>query len=262
MSAETAADSSLVTFRRAGAVAIVTLNRPQARNALSEALRAELRAHLTAAEADPEIRVVLLKGEGKNFCSGADVKEMHLREPIPTAWTPNRVDVLIEAMSKPVIAAMHGTTLGGGMELALACTLRIVSEDFVGGFPEVKIGVFPAAGGTQRLPRMIGEARALDLMLTGRRFSAEEAVALGIASRMVPTDQLFAAALAMAEEIAAGSPLAIRVIIESVRRASDLGRTEGIDYERRLFGILCASQDMKEGVAAWKEKRTPHFTGR
>lgn len=251
----------LKVWRERG-VGHVRLNRPEARNALSEAIRQELRQAFRAAEADPDTRVVLLSGEGKNFCAGADIRELSRREPLEAAWTADRLDILIESSAKPVIAAMHGPTLGGGMELAMACTLRVVSEDFVGGLPEVKLGAFPASGGTQRLPRIVGEARALELMLTGRRFDAAEALAIGIACRVLPTDGFLAAATEFAEAMATGAPVAMRVIIEATRRASNLSRQEGLDYERRMFGLICGTDDMKEGVAAWKEKRQAAFSGR
>lgn len=258
---QVATPHALVKTWRERGVGHIRLNRPDARNALSEALRQELREAFHAAEADPEIRVVLLSGEGRNFCAGADIRELAQRDPLEAGWTANRLDIQVESMTKPVIAAMHGPTLGGGIELSLACTLRVVSEDFVGGLPEVKLGAFPASGGTQRLPRIVGEAHALDLMLTGRRFDAKEALALGIACRILPDEGFLAAATEYAEAMATGAPLAMRVIIEATRRASNLSRPEGLDYERRMFGLICGTADMKEGVAAWKEKRQARFAG-
>ena len=253
---------SLLKLRQERGLLQLSLNRPEARNALNDALRTELRQALIAAEADVNVRAVLLTGEGTNFCAGADIRELGERQPLSVAWTTNRIDAVIEAMSKPVIAAMHGPTFGGGMEVALACTLRVAADDFVGGLPEIRLGAFPALGGTQRLPRIIGEGRALDLMLTGRNIDAAEALSLGIVSRVYPKDEFLDRATQFAETIAAGAPVAMRVIIEATRRASDLSRQDGIDFERRLFGLVCGTEDMKEGMAAWKEKRRPNFKGR
>lgn len=249
-------------IERSGAVALISLNRPEAKNALNEALRAEIRHACQAAELDDGIRAIVFAGEGDSFCAGADIGELQARTMLKAAWAPDRVDVVLEDLSKPVVGALQGHVLGGGFELSLAFTLRIAADNFRGALPEIKLGVFPGLGGTQRLPRMVGEARALDIILTGRMIEAAEALQLGLVSAVVPLSELREQALRLARRLADGPPIATRIIIEAVRRASDLGRLEGLDYERRLLGIVCGTQDKQEGVTAWLEKRRPAFTGR
>ena len=192
----------------------------------------------------------------------ADIASCKARTLLQATWAPDRIDLAIEASSKPVIGALHGYAFGGGLELALAFTMRIAADNLKCGLPEIKLGVFPGLGGTQRLPRIVGEGRALDIILTGRTIEAQEALALGLVTRVVPASELRQAALELARRLGDGPPIATRVVIESVRRASDLGRGEGLDYERRLFGTVCATEDKQEGIAAWLEKRKPNFTGR
>ena len=247
---------------RRGAVLRLSLNRPEAKNALNRAMRSELRSALLQAEADPDVRVVLLTGEGDSFCAGADIRELGERTMLGSAWAPDRLDTVIEELSKPVVAAVHGYTLGGGFELILACTLRIAADDFKGGFPEIKLGIFPALGATQRLPRMVGESVALSLILTGRIIDAEEAGRLGLFTRVVPPGELLSGAWELAAMLARRPPVAMRAAVEAVRRSLDLSRRDGLDFERRLFGIVCGTADKNEGVAAWLEKREPQFSGR
>jgi enoyl-CoA hydratase/carnithine racemase len=246
---------------RHDAVALISLDRTRAKNALNEALRSDIRHACRAAEQDDGIRAILFTGEGDSFCAGADIVELKDRTMLRATWSPDRIDTIVEGLGKPVIGALHGHVLGGGFELALAFTIRIAADNFRGALPEIRLGVFPGLGGTQRLPRMIGEARALDLILTGRTIDAAEALALGLVSAVVPLAELRERALELARKLASGPPIATRVVIETVRRASDLGRSEGLDYERRLLGVVCGTQDKEEGVAAWLEKRRPVFKG-
>lgn len=255
-------ESESLRVRRDGAVMHLSLNRPDVRNALDTPVRQALAAALREAESDPQVRAVLVTGEGRHFCAGADIRELRERTLLQAGWAPERLDTLVEALSKPVVGALHGYVLGGGLELALAFTIRLASEDFRGGFPEVKLGIFPALGGTQRLPRLVGEGRAMELMLTGRIVDAREAKDIGLVSEVIPADALHARGMALAQELAAGPPVAMRAIMECVRRAGDLGRADGLDYERRLFGIVCGTQDKTEGVEAWLEKRPPRFAGK
>ncbi len=240
----------------------LSLNRPEARNALNTPVRQALQTAFQQAENDPDVRAVLVTGEGRHFCAGADIRELQARGMLDSGWAPQRLDTAVEALSKPVIGALHGYVLGGGLELSLAFTARLAADDFRGGFPEVKLGIFPALGGTQRLPRLVGEGRALELMLTGRFVDADEALRIGLVTEVVPAATLHERAMALAQELAAGPPVAMRAIVECVRRAGDLGRADGLDYERRLFGIVCGTQDKAEGVNAWLEKRPARFTGR
>ena len=247
---------------REGPVARISLNRPDAKNALNEAIRAQLRDAFTTAERDESVRAILVTGEGDAFCAGADIRELQARTVLGATWAPDRIDVVIEGATKPVIGALHGYTFGGGLELSLAFTVRIAADNLKCGLPEIKLGVFPGLGGTQRLPRIVGEGRALEIMLTGRTIDAQEALSLGLVTRVVPAAELQHEAMALAQRLAAGPPIATRIIIEAVRRASDLGRAEGLDYERRLFGVVCATEDKQEGIAAWLEKRKPVFGGK
>jgi enoyl-CoA hydratase/carnithine racemase len=244
------------------AVAVISLDRTSAKNALNEALRSEIRRASRAADEDEGIRAVVFTGEGDSFCAGADIVELKDRTMLSATWAPDRIDTVVEGLRKPVVGALHGHVLGGGFELALAFTMRVAADNFRGALPEIKLGVFPGLGGTQRLPRMIGEARALDLILTGRTIDAAEALAMGLVCAVVPLAQLRERALDLARKLASGPPIATRVVIETVRRAADLARSEGLDYERRLLGVVCGTQDKEEGVAAWLEKRKPVFKGR
>lgn len=262
MAKENSEVKDLVLINYINGVAHLSLNRPNARNALNSELRLALRDALVAAEQNDQVRAILLTGEGKNFCAGADIQELAERTMLSSSWAPGRLDVVVESLGKPVIGALQGYVLGGGMELSLTFAIRVVADNFHGGFPEVKLGVFPALGGTQRLPRLVGEGRAMELMLTGRIFDANEARELGIAMEIVPAEKLKERAFAIAEALANGPAIAIRSIIEGVRRSGDLSLRDGLDYERRLFGIVCGTKDKAEGVRAWVDKRQPNFTGK
>lgn len=235
-----------------GAILRLSFNRPAKRNALNRAVRSALEAELRRAAADDTVRVVLLTGEGRDFSAGADIRELAVRTADDAAWPVSQPGITVESLGKPVIAELHGYALGGGMELALACTMRVGSTDLKWGFPELKLGVFPASGGTQRLPRMIGEARALDLILTGRQADADEALRLGVITSCVPPERLRAASMALAEQLAALSPFALRVATEGVRKSFDLSRQDGLDFERRIFGLLWAGDHASAStVGSW-----------
>ncbi len=252
----------LVLVNCGDGVAHISLNRPDARNALNTEMREALKGALLDAERDEQVRAILLTGEGKHFCAGADIHQLGARTTLSSSWAPDRLDTVIESLSKPVVGALQGYVLGGGMELSLTFTIRLAADNFQGGFPEVKLGVFPALGGTQRLPRLIGEARALEFMLTGRLFDATEAFQLGLVTEVIAADQLTERGLQLAKELANGPPIAMRAIIECSRRASDLSLRDGLDYERRVFGIVCGTEDKAEGVSAWLDKRKPKFIGK
>lgn len=255
-----------VAIERKGAVAIVTLNRPDAINALNDALRAGLTRAFRDAEADPEIRVVLLRAAGdRGFCVGADIKEFRAPASLVAARRGDSARAYIDAIgrtTKPTIAAIHGFCLGGGFEIALACDVRIASDDAVFGLPELNLALIPGSGGTQRLPRLIGVGRALDLMLTGRRFAAAEALELGVVTRLAPSrDALFEQALALAEDIAGKSPTAVAYLKEAVLSGADLDLRDGLILERNLFTLLMSTEDRLQAAAAFREKRKPVFTG-
>ena len=241
-------------------VALVTLNRPQALNALNAQMMRDMTGALQALDADPAVGAVVVTGSAKAFAAGADIKEMQALtfEEIHAAdgfagW---------EAMTrirKPIIAAVAGYALGGGCELAMMCDLIIAADNAQFGQPEITLGIIPGIGGTQRLARAVGKAKAMDLCLTGRRMGAEEAERAGLVARIVSPDALVDEALAMARTIAAMPRAAVMMAKEAVNRAQELALSEGVRFERRAFHALFATHDQKEGMAAFVEKRKPQF---
>lgn len=249
---------------RAG-VAHITLQRPDQLNALSFGMRAELSAAFDACAADPAVRAVLLSGAGRAFCAGVDLRDGSFEEgPIESVEVRVRGDfrAKLAGLGKPSVAALHGYVLGGGLELALCCDLRVAAEDTEFGQPEINLGSIPAGGATQRLPRLIGTARALELLLTGDRIAAAEAYRLGLVNRVVPRETLMATATALAETLAAKAPLAVRYLREAVYRGLDLPLEDGLRLEAYLGGLLRTTADRAEGLAAFREKRPPRFEGR
>jgi len=246
-----------------GAVGLVTLNRPQALNALNSTVLKELLAAFAALQADEAIGAIVLTGSEKAFAAGADIKEMQ-----PLSF-PNVVtgDFLggwdqVAGIRKPVIAAVCGYALGGGCELAMLCDFIIASETAKFGQPEITLGIIPGMGGTQRLTRAVGKAKAMDLVLTGRMMDAAEAERSGLVARVVPADKLVEEALAAAAKIAGFSRASVLIAKESVGRAFEATLSEGLRYERRQFQSLFATEDQKEGMAAFVEKRKPVFRNR
>jgi enoyl-CoA hydratase/carnithine racemase len=247
-------------------IAWITLNRPEAMNALSQQLRAELPAAIRAAEADPEVRVLVLRGAGERaFCAGADIKEF-VEVPAPPLYrqarTPESWISAFDATRKPILASIHGHCLGGGLEIALACDMRIAAEDAQFGFPETGLGIITGVGGSQRLPRVVGHAIALDMMLTGERIDAARALAMGLITRLVPRAALAAETEALAARLAARPPMAMAFAKEAVRAAFDLPLRDGMRLEVDLSTHLLNTEDRLEAARAFREKRKPHFTGR
>lgn len=242
---------------------LVTFNRPQALNALNEALIAELNAALVDFETNPEIGCTVITGSEKAFAAGADVKEMAEKTYIE-AYLARFLDgwTRIADTRKPVIAAVSGFCLGGGLELAMMCDLIIASETARFALPEITLGIMPGAGGTQRLPRFIGKAKAMDLILTGRMMDAAEAERAGLVSRVVAPDKLLAEALAAADKIASYSQPIVMMAKETVNRAQETSLAEGARFERRLFLSMFATTDQKEGMDAFIAKRKPVFRNR
>jgi len=246
-----------------GSVGLVTLNRPNVLNALNEQLIAELAEALTVFDADAAIGAIVIAGGAKAFAAGADIKEMRDKTYIDNYLGRFLADWdRIAAQRKPLIAAVAGFALGGGCELAMICDIIIAAETAKFGQPEITIGIMPGAGGTQRLTRAVGKAKAMDLILTGRMMDAAEAERSGLVSRVVPDDRLLAEALEMAERIASFSRPIVLMAKESVSRAFETGLTEGVRFERRLFQAMFATEDQKEGMSAFIEKRKPGFRNR
>jgi enoyl-CoA hydratase len=247
------------------AIGYVRINRPEKLNALNRKVMEELLGCFQALQKDEEVRVVILTGSGeKAFVAGADISELALQTPVEgkeTSQFGQQVFNLIENLGKPVIAAINGFALGGGCELAMACTLRIAAETACLGQPEVKLGLIPGYAGSQRLPRLAGKCRALELILTGEPVTAPEAYRLGLVNQVVPAAELLAAAERLAQKIIGNAPLAIRFALEAVHHGMEMPAAEGQFLEATLFGLCCTTADMKEGTRAFLEKRPPKFTG-
>ncbi len=245
-------------------VALVRLNRPKALNALNSQLLRELAAALTAADADPAVRCIVLTGSDKAFAAGADIKEMSGKGFVDVfgedLFTPQTEAML--RVRKPIVAAVAGYALGGGCELAMMCDFIIAADTAKFGQPEINLGVVAGIGGTQRLTRFVGKSKAMDMHLTGRMMDAAEAERSGLVSRVVPADRLLDEAMAAAKGIAAKSMVAVRAVKESVNRSYETTLREGVLFERRLFNALFATEDQKEGMAAFLEKRPAAFRDR
>jgi enoyl-CoA hydratase/carnithine racemase len=247
-------------------IAYLTINRPDKLNALNRRVVEELDACLRAVRDDGEVLAAILTGAGeKSFVAGADINELATQSPIEGQETARRGQQmldLLENLGKPVIAAVNGFALGGGCELAMACTLRVASENSRLGQPEVKLGIVPGYAGTQRLPRLVGKGRALEIILTGEPVSAQEAYRIGLVNQVVPLKDLLPAAEALVRKIIANSPLAVKFSMEAVNHGMETTRAEGEFLEATLFGLCCASADMKEGTRAFLEKRPAQFKGK
>ena len=252
--------NGLVIVEHSGAVAHVILNRPDALNALSSKLAKALLETLATLDQDDDVRCVVLRGSGKGFAAGAAIQEMSelsvsaaMQSDYFSEWD------VIRRRKTPIIAAVHGFALGGGCELAMMCDIIIASSTSKFGQPEVKLGGMPGMGGTQRLTRLVGAAKAMDLVLTGRLISADEAEKIGLVSRVVDDEDLISTAEEVAQTIAAHSQPSIQFSREAVERAADMPLEEGLRFERRAFHSLFAGHDQQEGMAAFLEKRSPNF---
>ena len=246
-----------------GRVGLVTLNRPQAMNALNYTILVELMDALVAYDSDEAVGAMVITGSERTFAAGADIKEMV--EASPVDMLERSIIPLFDRMrtiKKPVIAAVSGWALGGGCELAMTCDMIVASETAKFGQPEVTIGVIPGAGGTQRLTHAVGKAIAMEMVVNNRTLSAREALQLGLVNRVVPAERCLEEALTLADEVAARAPLAVRFGKEAVNKAFELSLTEGVEAERRSFYTLFATQDQKEGMAAFIEKRKPGWKGK
>lgn len=243
-------------------IALIRLNRPKELNALNLELMGQLRDALKVLDADPEVRVIIITGNERAFAAGADIKQMAGKGAIDmlqidqfTTWDQ------IKKTKKPIIAAVSGFALGGGCELVMTCDMVIASETAQFGQPEIKIGVMPGAGGTQRLTKAVGKVKAMEMALTGRFINAEEALKYGLINKVVPVEVYLQEATKLAKEIAAHSPLAVKLVKESVLKSFDSTLSEGLEFERKNFYMLFASNDQKEGMNAFIEKRPADFKG-
>jgi enoyl-CoA hydratase/carnithine racemase len=254
-----------VLYETKGAIGYVTLNRPKVLNALNQRTWDELKAAFEDARDDADVRGVILTGAGdKAFIAGADINELAQVTAVQAERSSaHGQDVLnlIENLGKPVIAAVNGFALGGGCETAMACTIRIASENARFGQPEVKLGVIPGGGGTQRLPRLVGKGRALQLILSGEIISAQEAYRIGLVNEVVPAAQLITRAEAILSQIFSNAPLAVKYSLEAVNKGLETSQAEGLSLEASLFGLCAGSDDKKEGTSAFLEKRRAQFKG-
>jgi len=252
-------------LERDGPVATLTVNRPAVLNALNTPTTDELRRAVLDLKRDTSVRVVILTGAGeKAFIAGADINELAALKPTQGkehAQRGQHVFDLVENMGKPVIAAINGFCLGGGCELAMACTLRIAADTARIGQPEINLGIVPGYAGSQRLPRLVGKGVALDLLLTGRQVKADEALAIGLVNKVVPAAQLMAAARELAAELATKAPIAVQYIIEAVNRGLEMSFDKAQVHEATLFGLVASTADMREGTRAFLEKRKAQFKG-
>jgi enoyl-CoA hydratase len=255
-----------IHYDKKNAIAYITVDRPKVLNALNMATMGELREAFTAAKNDAEVRVVIFTGAGeKAFIAGADISELNKQNPVEAKEYTHRGQAvldLIENLGKPVIACINGFALGGGCEIAMACTMRLASENAKLGQPEVKLGLIPGYGGTQRLPRLVGKGLAMQLVLAGEQITAQEAHRMGLVNEVVPQAELIPRAEAIAQKIAANAPLAVQYAMEAVNKGMEMTLAEGLYLEAALFGLICATEDKNEGTKAFLEKRPAQFKGK
>jgi enoyl-CoA hydratase len=251
--------------KKEGGLGWITINRPDKLNALNAQTVRELGEAFASFKDDRDVKAVILTGSGeKAFIAGADIKELsHLDEAQGRDYVlaGQRVTKSIEHYPKPVIAAINGFALGGGTEFALACHVRIASENAKMGQPEVKLGLIPGFGGTQRLARLVGKGAAMEMIFTGRIIGAQEALSIGLVNKVVPAEELAATCEATAREMTANSPMALKYAIEAINQGLDVSLNKGLDLEADLFGKVCATDDSKEGTKAFLEKRKAEFKG-
>jgi enoyl-CoA hydratase len=251
---------------RDGHVATITINRPKVLNALNTPTMDELRRAALEVRHDPAVRALILTGAGERaFVAGADINELSVQSPTggrDHALRGQHVLDLIENLGKPVIAAINGFALGGGCELAMACTLRLAADTAMLGQPEIKLGIIPGYAGTQRLGRLVGKGRAMELVLRGHQINAQEALQIGLVNRVVPAASLMDETRTLANELAAAAPIALRYAIDAINRGSDMPFADACVFEATLFGLVASTDDMREGTRAFLEKRRPRFEGR
>lgn len=254
-----------IVLEKKGKVAYLTFNRPDVMNAIDEKLIAETREAIGQIGEDREVVVLVVTGAGKAFMAGADIAELNRMSPYQLhIWNHGVVENLnaLERLRQPVIAAINGFALGGGLELAMACDIRIASEEAKMGLPEVKLGIIPGAGGTQRLPRLIAKGLAMELLLTGKMVDAQEAYRIGLVNKLVPAGELMKAAEEMANEIIANGPVAVQLVKDAVSVGTELPLEAAIEYGHKNVVTSFTTEDAREGLAAFVEKRSPRWQGR
>ena len=256
-------DYKEVIFEVKEQIAYITINRPEALNALKMSTKQEIENAIDAVAADDEVFGVIITGTGRGFIAGNDISEISVdskaEDTVKMSTDAHKLFAKFDALGKPIIAAVNGFAMGGGCELCLACDLRVASEKAVFGVPEVCLGVAPAYGGTQRLPRLIGVGRAKDMLLTGRRVKADEALAWGLVDRVVEHEKLMDEATALMKQILQNAPIAVRSCKELVNRGMEMSLADGLELEAKINGMLAETEDAKEGVKSFFEKRTPVF---
>lgn len=255
-----------MTYEKKGKVATITINRPKVMNALNIALASEMRDALADAEADDNVRVIVITGAGdRAFCAGADIAELAVLGGIEArdfSLQAQLLTTLIERVRKPVVAKINGLCLGGGNEVAMSCDFRIASEKAAFGQPEINLGIIPGMGGTQRLTRLIGRTKAIEMNMLGEMIPAAEAYRLGLVNKVVPAGELDKAVDELAEKLAAKGPVAIGMVKLAVNNGMDMDLNRGLYYEAECFGAACGTEDAREGTKAFLEKRKPEFKGR
>lgn len=246
-------------------IGYLTLNRPEVRNAFNQEMINEIIDVLRQIDKDEEIRVLIITGAGKAFQAGADIAELSVMRPMDLLrWNEGivRINAALEKLRQPVIAAINGAAMGGGLELAISCTLRIIAESAKMALPEVKLGIIPGTGGTQRLPRLVGKTRAAELLLTGEPIDALEAYRIGLVNKVVPDDELVRAAEELARKIMANAPIAVELAKDALEIGKDLPLEHAVQYSQKNCVTCFSTEDMKEGMTAFLEKRKPNFKGK
>ncbi|MCP4577932.1 MAG: crotonase [Deltaproteobacteria bacterium] len=256
--------NTILLEKKAG-IGYLTLNRPEVRNAFNQEMIDELKDALRIVDKDPEIRVLIITGAGKAFQAGADIAELSVMTPMKILrWNEGivRINAALEKLRQPVIAAINGAAMGGGLELAVSCTLRVIAESAKMALPEVKLGIIPGTGGTQRLPRLIGKGRAAELLLTGDVIEAQNAYQMGLVNRVAPDGEVLATAEALARKIMANAPIAVEMAKDALEIGKDLPLEHAVQYSQKNCVTCFSTEDMKEGMSAFLEKRNADFKGK
>jgi enoyl-CoA hydratase len=254
-----------IRFEKRNGIGYIILNRPEVRNAFNQVMIDEIQETLRRIDKDEDIRVLIITGEGKAFQAGADIAELSMMKPMDILrWNEGivRINASLEKLKQPVIAAINGAAMGGGLELAVSCTLRVMAENAKLGVPEVKLGIIPGTGGTQRLPRLVGKGKAAELLLTGDAIGAKEAYDMGLVNKVVPDSQVVRAAEELANRIMQNAPIAVEMAKDALEIGKDLPLEHAVQYSQKNCVTCFSTEDMREGMAAFLEKRRPQFKGR